>query len=97
MKDIECPECGAINLVSCWSDDYVCGECHEHVLGIEFSELYDMYKNEQRRADHLYKENLELRALVSFARNNFVEQEYGTDIEKAWLKKAEKYKQGDEG
>jgi hypothetical protein len=56
MKDIDCPECGASNSVSCWSDDYVCGECHEHVMGMEFAELYDMYKNEQRRADHLYDE-----------------------------------------
>jgi len=60
MKDIECPECGAINSVSCWSEDYVCGECHEHVLGMEFSELYDMYKAEQRRADHLYDETQNL-------------------------------------
>ena len=60
MKDIECPECGAINLVSCWSDDFVCGECESGNRGMSFSELYDMYKLENLKALYLYNENAQL-------------------------------------
>ena len=60
MKDIECPECGAVNQVSCWSDDYVCGICKCKIRGMWFSEMYDMYKTEQLRADHLYNETQNL-------------------------------------
>ena len=60
MKDIECPECGASNSVSCWSDEYRCGICRALNEGMSFSELYGMYKLEHLKALHLYDETQNL-------------------------------------